>query len=407
MTFQTEKELKDAKIAAQNVLEDLQVEREKLAEAKAKDEALLESIGDGVVATDQDGKIILINRAAERMLGWKAPQVMGKLLTEVLLIVDKKGNQIPEAEQPTTSALRGITTTTDSSYYYTRKDGTRFPISITVTPVVVENKINGAIDVFRDITREKEIDRAKSEFVSLASHQLKTPPTAIKLLVERILSGKVGPLTEKQREYFNDIQSSNQRMIDIVNVLLSVSRIEMGTFVMEPSKKDMCALVQNVVTELEMVIHNKKIHLERAFPENSMMVSLDESLFRMVMDNLIMNAVNYTQEGGKIRISCKQVNRGRTLGKKTLQENSYVASVADNGYGIPKKQQSNLFTKFFRANNAREKHPDGTGLGLYIIKSILDNVGGLLWFTSEENKGTTFYVAIPVTGMKMKGDKNS
>ena len=407
MKFQTEKDLKNARIAAQNVLEDLEIERRKLAQAKAKDDALLESIGDGVVATDEHGEIILVNRAAERILGWKASQLMGKLIAEVLMIVDEEGNKIPDTEQPTTSALRGITTaTTDSLYFYTRKDETRFPVSVTVTPVIVENKIIGAIDVFRDITREKEIDKAKTEFVSIASHQLKTPPTAIKLLVERILGGKVGPLTEKQREYFNDIQTSNQRMIDIVNVLLSVSRIEMGTFVMDPKKKNICEIVRNVLSELKMVINNKKIHLKQIFPKNGIIVSIDEPLFRMVMNNIVTNAVHYTQEGGKIHVSCKQVDKGKSLGKKTLRKKSVVVSVADNGYGIPKNQQSNLFTKFFRADNAREQHPSGTGLGLYIIKSILDNAGGLLWFVSEENKGSTFYVAIPMTGMKVRVDKS-
>lgn len=410
MKSQTEEYLKNARIAAQNVLEDLQAEREKLAQAKAKDEALLASIGDGVIAFDQDGKIILVNQAAERMLGWQSGQLMGKSLTEAWMVFDEKGNRIPETERPTAAALRGITTTattTGPSYFYTRKDGAKFPVAITITPVVVENRIVGAVDVFRDITQEKEIDRAKTEFVSLASHQLKTPPTAVKLLIERILNGKVGLLTEKQKEYFSDIQSSNQRMIDIINALLSVSRIEMGTFAIDSSDKNICALVKNILNELKFAINNKKMCLEQIFPKNSITVSIDESLFRMVMNNLIMNAVNYTQERGKIGVSCKQVTKGKHWGGKLFQENSFVVSVADNGCGIPRNQQAKLFTKFFRADNAREKHPDGTGLGLYIIKSILDNVGGSIWFASEENKGTTFYVAVPMTGMKIMADKKN
>jgi two-component system sensor histidine kinase VicK len=407
MKSQTEKDLKDARIAAQNVLEDFQVERERLAQAKAKDEALLASIGDGVVATDQDGRIILMNQAAERMLGWQASQLMGKLLAEAWTVLDEEGKQIPKTEQPITSALLGMAATISPVYLYVRKDGTIFPVSTTVTPVIVDNKIIGAIDIFRDITRERAIDHAKTEFVSLASHQLKTPPTAIKLLLERILNGKAGPLTEKQKEYFNDIQSSNQRMIDIVDALLSVSRIEMGTFAIEPSDKDICALVQDVLDELKMVIYSKKMQLELTFPKTSVMVSIDEPLFRMVMNNLVMNAVNYTQEGGKILVSGEQVKKSKLWGGKMLQEDSFVVSVADTGCGIPKSQQSNLFTKFFRADNAREKHPNGTGLGLYIIKSILDTVGGSIWFLSKENKGTTFYVAIPMTGMKIKMDKKN
>src|SRR3989338_2985660 len=399
-----EKDLADAKIAARNVLEDLQVDKEELAHVRAKDEAMLASIGDGVISTDKNGIIQLFNKAAESMLGIKEKDVIGIKFNEVLFMENEKGERISDEDRPINKVLfwETTTTTTGLSYHYVRKDKTKFPAAITVAPIFLNRTIIGSIEVFRDITKERSVDRAKSEFVSLASHQLKTPPTAIKLLMERILNGRVGQFTEKQTEYFNDIRSSNQRMIDLVNTLLSVSRIELGTFTIQPIVKDICTVLSNIVYELTPEIENKHLQLTDACSKEGSMVALDEPLFHMVINNLVMNAINYTPEGGTIRIESRQIDKGQTLGGKLLTENCFLIVIADTGYGIPKNEQSKIFTKFFRADNAREKQADGNGLGLYIVKSILDNCGGLIWFTSEENKGSTFYLAIPLTGMRAK-----
>lgn len=251
-----------------------------------------------------------------------------------------------------------------------------------------------------------QVDRAKNEFIALASHQLKTPPTTIKLLTDRLLGSKMGTFTEKQKEYLNDIQSSNQRMIDLVNVLLNMSRIEMGIFSIQVKASDPCIIVQNIVDELKPAIDKKQLRLKTIFLEKNITLMIDEQLFRMVISNLVINAVHYTAEGGEIRIECKVVNKGQTLGEKILEENCFLIIVSDTGYGIPQEQQRNVFTKLFRADNVREKHTDGTGLGLYLVKSILDHSGGSIWFTSHENYGSAFYAAIPMSGMKARsGEK--
>ena len=195
-------------------------------------------------------------------------------------------------------------------------------------------------------------------------------------------------------------------MIDLVNALLNVSRIEMGVFTIQVKENDPCIVVQNIVDELKPVIDKKQLKLKTISLEKNIVLMIDEPLFRMVINNLVINAVHYTAEGGEIRVECKVVNKGQALGEKLQKENCFVVVVSDTGYGIPQGQQSKIFTKLFRADNAREKHTDGTGLGLYIVKSILDHSGGLIWFTSRENEGSVFYVAIPMTGMKAKaGEK--
>ena len=402
----TAKDLENANIVARNALEDLGIENSKVEMARAKEEAILVSIGDGLLATDKKGNITLINKTAEKLLGKKSKEVMGKVFSEVILMEDEKGVPIPLKKRPSSMALATSTTTTDPTYYYVRKDKTKFPVAIMVTPVILGGKVIGVIEVFRDITREKEIDKAKSEFISLASHQLKTPPTAIKLLTERLLGGKMGEFTKKQKEYIDDIRSSNQRMIDLVNALLNVSRIELGAFTIRVNEKNVCAIVRSILDELKSVIDKKQLKLKMISRDMNAMLMLDETLFRIVINNLITNAIRYTAKGGEIRVECKVVNKGQTLGGNLLKESCFVVVVSDTGYGIPRGEQSKVFTKFFRADNAREKITDGTGLGLYIVKSILDHSGGLIWFTSRENKGSVFYAAIPMTGMRMKaGEK--
>jgi signal transduction histidine kinase len=307
-------------------------------------------------------------------------------------------------------ALSTVTTTTTTTtigptHYYVPKGKAKFPVAVTVTPVILDKKVIGAIEVFRDITKEKQIDKAKNEFISLASHQLKTPPTAVKILTERMLAGELGEITEKQRECISDVRSSNQRMIDVVNTLLDVSHIELGTVVLDLHEKDIGSVLKSALQDLKILSAKKQLRVEESYQKNSSMILIDESLFRMIINNLVVNAINYTPEKGTIKIDYRQVNKGKMFGGKLLNNNSVAITVADTGYGIPKDQQDRLFTKFFRADNVRQKQTDGTGLGLYIVKSLLDNTGGSIWFTSKENKGSIFYVVIPMTGMRSKKDE--
>ncbi|MCR4325593.1 MAG: cell wall metabolism sensor histidine kinase WalK, partial [Patescibacteria group bacterium] len=243
---QIEQDLKNAKIAARNVLEDLQAEKEKLAEAKAKDEAMLASIGDGVIIVDLAGKITFMNQVAEDLLGWKSAEGVDKLLFDVLPIENEKGDLIEAKARPMAIALASAGAAAEAVeipatspqknipiLYYVRKDKTRFPAAITVAPVLLKNTILGAIEVFRDITKEREIDRTKSEFVSLASHQLRTPLTTINWYSEMLLKGGATKNIKRRKEYLEKIHAGSRQMVMLVNMLLDVSRIELGTLIVE------------------------------------------------------------------------------------------------------------------------------------------------------------------------------
>jgi PAS domain S-box-containing protein len=362
-----------------------------LEQIRSKNEAILTSIGDGLVVVDKEGKISYINKSFEEMLGWRTQEIVGKSMVQVVPREDLHGVEVLFKERILTQVLAGQKFVADltNPFYYIRKDKSRFPVSSIVAPVVLNKKIVGAVEVFRDITKEKEIDKAKTEFVSLASHQLRTPLSTVNWYSEMLLTGDVGEVTPDQKKYLEEIYSGNQRMVDLVNTLLDVSRIELGTLVVESKPTDIVKLTQNVIDEQKLQIIEKKIKLSPSFENDIPLIRADPKLLRMVVQNLLSNAVKYTPEGGKIRISLSLND------KKNI-----IIKMADTGYGIPKDQQDKIFTKLFRADNVIGKDTEGTGLGLYIAKSIVEQAGGKLWFESKENQGSTFYVTLPLRKTK-------
>jgi len=362
-----------------------------LAQITSKNEAILASIGDGLVVVDKEGKISYINKSFEEMLGWKAHEIIGKSMVEVVPREDIYGTGVSFKERILTQVLAGQKFVADltNPFYYIRKNKSRFPTSSIVAPVILNKKIVGAVEVFRDITKEKEIDKAKTEFVSLASHQLRTPLSTVNWYSEMLLTGDVGEVTPEQRKYLEEIYNGNQRMVDLVNTLLDVSRIEMGTFVVESKTTNIVKLAQSVIAEQNPQIVEKKIKLLTSFESNVPLIQSDPKLLRMIIQNLLSNAVKYTPEKGCVRISVSLDDK-----------KSVLLKVADNGYGIPKNQQNKIFTKLFRADNVIGKDTEGTGLGLYIAKSIVEQAGGKLWFESVENKSTTFYATLPLRKTK-------
>jgi PAS domain S-box-containing protein len=396
-------DIKLSRRAILNVLEDLEVNNaileqktvelelseQNILHTKAISDAILESIGDGLVVVNKEGKITYINQAFEKMVGWNSEEVLGKHIVDVVPRESEKGDPVLFNERILNRVLSGQVVVADltNPFYYIRKDKSRFPASSIVNPIILGKEIIGVVETFRDITREKEIDKAKTEFVSLASHQLRTPLSTINWYTEMLLAGDVGKLNSDQEKYLDEVYRGNQRMVGLVNALLSVSRMDLGTFVLEPEPTDVTLLVREVVNEQKPQIDQKKITLFPSFGTSIPLIQTDPQLLRIVVQNLLSNAVKYTPENGKIELSLALVNKNNTL----------LFKISDTGYGIPKIEQNKIFTKLFRADNVREKDTEGTGLGLYMVKSIIDNSKGKVWFESEEDKGTTFNVELPVT----------
>lgn len=393
-------ELNITKRAMLNVLEDFEAEKRKLTTEKAKDEAIITSIGEGLVVTDVERRVTFINRAGELMVGRTLAELRGKVWPEVLPAVTENGKPLTKTESPLYRAIQTVSTVSGGrGLYYSRPDGTKFPVGQTASSIVVNKKPIGGIVVFKDITVETEVDRAKTEFVSLASHQLRTPLSTVSWYAEMLLSGDAGKLGRDQRQYVQEVYQANRRMVELVNALLNVSRLELGTFAVEPITLDLVEQVKTVTGELAHQIEGKKQKLVERYDPDLPKIKADPNLVRIIFQNLVSNAVKYTPDKGTITVAISTAKKGHDFGGKILAKDSYIIEVKDTGFGIPRKQQHLIFTKLFRADNVKEKDTDGTGLGLYIIKSIVDQVGGTIHFVSRENKGTSFFVSIPLAGM--------
>jgi PAS domain S-box-containing protein len=382
-----QQELEKQKLAALNILEDIAEEKGRTLMEKEKLSRILQSIGDAVFVVDERRRVIIFNRAAEEITGYLAGEAIGRPAGEVLKMIyehDRSPNNIVERAL-TTGKIQEITSQT----LLINKYGRDVPIADSAAPIRDrEGKIFGCIVVFRDVTHEREIDRQKSEFVSVASHQLRTPLTSIKWFLEMLLDGDAGKLNNEQREMVQQVFDSGERMIDLVNKLLNISRIESGRVSVNPAPTDLNKLASGVVTELKVIAKQKEVKFKADLPKLPV-VSTDQKMIREVMMNLLSNAIKYTPAKGRVALAA-EVKRG-----------DVIFSIADSGIGIPKAQQTKIFRKFFRAENAVVLETEGTGMGLYVAKKVVELLGGRIWFKSEENKGSTFFFTLPVAGSKL------
>lgn len=361
-----------------------------IKEQAARDAAILENIGDGLIVTNSTGVITLVNEAASNMLKKGVSSFLGQKVVTSLKMLDEKGGLVPSSERPMQIALqsghevKGI-------YTYQLENNQAIVVAVTVTPILVDGQITGSIQVFRDVSKEKEVDRMKSEFISLASHQLKTPLTAMRWYSELLLDDQAGGLNKTQREYVTTIHTANQHMGDLVNTLLNISRIESGRLMISPQDTDIAKLVTEIISEVKPKLSEKKQKLELTIDRNIPSMLVDPSLLRQIYLNLLTNASKYSPEKTVIKLDL------------AVDDGQLVSSVTDSGYGIPKAEQHRVFQKFYRGENIIKKESsEGTGLGLYLIKMIIDSFGGTISFKSKVNQGTTFKFTVPLSGMKSK-----
>jgi PAS domain S-box-containing protein len=361
------KELSESRLALLNILEDTEEARRLAEEERSKTAAIIRHLSDGLLFFDKNHNLALINPLAEEMFQVKAEDVLG-------LPVDK---------------LKKL----QNLFFWNKKFKELFREELSLGDIIYEVTTSaidqiGTLVVFHDISREKLVERMKSEFVSIAAHQLRTPLSAIKWTIRMILDGDTGEVNNEQKEMLEKTYVSNERMVALINDLLNVTRIEEGRYLYQQEKERLDHIVRDVLDSSQELAKKKKLKMDIDLDEVT--VTGDQEKLRLAVQNLTDNAIKYTPEGGQVTISLKK------------KDGQAEFNVTDTGVGIPKNQQERLFGKFFRAENVIRMETEGSGLGLFITKNVITAHKGKIWFKSEEGKGSTFSFSLPMVDLKRK-----
>lgn len=381
---ENEQELRKSQSALLNMLEDVEEERKKAEVEKEKTMALISNFSAPIIFLNNNNELALINPLAEEILGVNRADLGVKIsnsnnfnLNNFINVIHNKFSVDELAEESNSRKLE------EATFRY--KNESR--VYKVVTSKVLEKNGNylGTMKIFYDTTREKAIDKMKSEFISIAAHQLRTPLSAIKWVIKMILDGDAGDLTMEQQELLNKGYLSNERIIRLVNDLLNVSRIEEGKFGFNFEKADFFEVLNTAVSNVESLITKSHQELKIEKPPKLPKIYLDKERMIMVLQNLLSNAIKYTPEYGKIKVVAE-------IDKQYLH-----VKINDQGVGIPAEDQPKLFSKFFRAANVVKLETEGTGLGLFMVKNIIEKHNGQVGLKSREGKGTEVSFSIPIS----------
>ena len=363
----------------------LSLKTSELEEQEAYLKALIEESPLAFVVVDPEHRVQICNLAFERLFHYDRREVLGKRINE-LLQTESVANEMVGFQRFAEMGNTVHATTTRR-----RKDGVPIPVEVHAVPLGLNGKFIGLCALYQDVTERKRAEeqlksalQMKSDFISFATHQLRTPLAGIKWLLE--LAAQDKKTSEETSSLIQDARESADRLIGMVNDLLDVSRLESGKLTLSPTSTNLRELTQAVLKDVHSQVLTQKHELSVCGGEDFASVCIDSQLFRQAILNLVSNAIKYTPPGGKISIDM-------------TQRNGLIRwSIRDSGIGIPKRAQSQLFEKFFRADNVYAIETEGTGLGLYMVRLILKNLGGRIWCDSEEGKGSTFTFEIPAKG---------
>ncbi len=362
----------------------LKLDKSIISAERNKLEVTISGITDAVIAVDLERKIIIFNNAAERLTGYLAKEVLGKTLDQVIRIFDTASEVTPLNYCPIkTGGMEGIIFSKSNL----KMVGKRQAFVNLIAGQIAEGLQNnlGCILTLHDVSAEQELEAMKLDFVSMAAHELRTPLTALKGYIQVFSKNLSNVLTDQQKTYLLRMRIATQRLVGLVENLLNVSRIERGSLTIRLEDADWLANVKEVSGELLDQTKDKKQELNIIEPKIPLpKVKVDKFRINEVLSNLLTNAISYTPSGGKITIWFD------------VTPNEVVTHIQDNGQGIPKDAMPHLFTKFFRILGVLEQGSKGTGLGLYIAKSIISQHKGKIWAESEEGKGSTFSFSIPI-----------
>lgn len=360
--------------------------KERTEEVDAEKELLsvtFSSMGDGVIVVDPEKRILLFNRVAEILAGWEFEPVQDRPLDELFRIADERTRQT--IKSPVDKVLKSSKTEVGADCeILLAMDGDERPISTKAAPICSSDGTQtGIVMVFRDVSREREIERMKQDFISSISHELRTPLTSIKAYTETILHDPDMP-EQTRRQFLEIVDEESGRLATLIEGLLEISRIESGTMTIRREPLDVAALARQVLAALQPLAHKKGIRLESDIEDDLGMLLGDEDRIQSVVTNLLNNAIKFTPRHGRVRLSVQ------------WRADQMLIRVGDTGMGIPKDALPRIFDRFYRVHHPG-KHIQGTGLGLAIVKKIVTTHGGRIEVESELDRGTTFTIFLPLT----------
>lgn len=365
-----------------------------ILESQKRLASIIDFLPDATFVIDTQGKVVAWNKAIEKMSKMKAKDVLGKgnhiyalpfygkrkpILADLVLhpellkkIFKKDTYNFIKKEGEVLSTERFLEKVGEKGIYASGKAAPLYDAT---------GKLSGVVELVRDITKEKELDKAKTEFVSMASHQLRTPLSSIKWTLESL---NLDGLDAKNKEKIQDIYSSNERLIALVNNLLNITRIESGKMKVNKKKSDLMKIIKDSCKGLSKNAQKKKQKIQYIFQGNMGKVFTDPILLSEAFCNILGNAIDYGFEKSKITV------------KIIKSKDHYLISIHNFGPVITDAEKGNIFTKFYRGPGSPAHNFSGSGLGLFFTKATIEANGGKIWFESAKNKGTTFYFTVPI-----------
>lgn len=372
------KELREAEKIQLKSLEDLKKERHKTIEEKNKISAIISNFVDPIIVLDNDHRLSLINPSGTKIFNLSQENLGERIFQGAdysmkhFIKKDELDYQLKISDDHSSEEIT------------LNQNNKKITYKIISTQVKGKNnELFGTMKIFYNLTREKMIDELKSQFVTVAAHQLRTPLSAVKWAISLVMDGDMGKINEKQKAMLFKGFQSNERVITLINDMLYVSRIEEGRFGYSFEYNDFNEILEKALEKFKVKIKKQKLDFIINKPNQKLKVYVDKTKMILALNNLIKNAIEYTPESGKIEINIE------------IKKNILQFRIKDNGVGIPEEDQEKIFSKFFRAQNVLRIQTEGSGLGLFIAKNIIEKHGGTLNYTSEEGRGTEFIFTLP------------
>lgn len=350
------------------------VKEREIRKERDKEFALIDGLSDGLIFVDHEGKIDMANKAAGKMLKLDTDGIIGRRMKD-----------LPSDSRKVLEKVFTKTGLTEFEFVPTGSPDTH--LQITSAEIKDQSDVLiGNAKIIHDVSRERFMEKMKSEFITIAGHQLRTPLSAIKNALSMLKDGDFGKITDEQHTVIGQSFEYTDRMIQLVNDLLNVSEVEEGRFDYNFTPVDLRALISEIADRFKRPTELKHITLETSITQEPFLIEADAYKLKLALGGIVDNAITYTPTGGWITIGCDFTD-----------PKSVLISVADTGIGIETADKDKIFSKFFRSANALKFNTEGNGLDLFIAKNIIERHGGQIWLTSELREGSTFFIRLPAT----------